>query len=70
MNISDEKMKNLLSMASKSMGVSEEELREKIKNKNFDNPMVKDLLNNPDKAKAMMQNPAIKKMISKFLGDK
>ena len=68
MNISDEKMNNLIAMASKSIGVSEDQLKENLKNKNFDNPMINDLLNNPEKAKAMLEQPQIKKLISKFLG--
>lgn len=67
MNISDEKIKNLISMASKSMGISQTELENKLKNKNFDNPMINDLLNNPQKAKDMLKQPNIKKFVSKFL---
>ena len=54
-------------MASKSMGMSEDEFKENLKNKNFDNPMINDILNNPQKANAMLQQPNIKKVLSKFL---
>lgn len=67
MNISEEKMKKLISMASKSMGISEDEFKENLKNKNFNNPMINDILNNPQKANAMLQQPNIKKMLGKFL---
>lgn len=68
MNISDEKIKSLISMASKSLGVSEEELKNNLKNKNFKDNKINDLLNNPEKAKAMLEQPQIKKLIGKFLG--
>lgn len=67
MNISEEKMKKLISMASKSMEISEDEFKENLKNKNFNNPMINDILNNPQKANAMLQQPNIKKMLGKFL---
>ena len=49
------------------MGMSEDEFKENLKNKNFDNPMINDILNNPQKANAMLQQPNIKKVLSKFL---
>ena len=67
MNISDEKIKNLISMASKGLGISETELKNNLKNKNFKDEKINDLLNNPKKAQAMLEQPQIKKLISKFL---
>ena len=68
MNISNEKLQELIKLASKGMGISEQEFKEKMKNKNFDNPMINSFLQNPEQAKAMLQNQNLQKMISKFLG--
>ncbi|MBP0979279.1 MAG: hypothetical protein J6C55_01355 [Oscillospiraceae bacterium] len=67
MNISDEKIKNLISMASKNLGISETEFKNNLKNKNFKDEKINDLLNNPKKAQEMLEQPQIKKLISKFL---
>mgnify|MGYP004509537265 CR=1 FL=1 len=68
MDIQNDKLQNLISIASKNLGITENELKEKLKNKNFNNPMVNNLLNNPEKAKAMLEQPNIKKLVNKFLG--
>lgn len=68
MNISDKQLEKLMKMASKSMGISEEKLKENLKAKNFEDPKVNELINNPHKAKEMLDNPDIKKMINKLLG--
>lgn len=68
MNIQNNKMQDLISIASKNLGITEDELKEKLKNKNFENPIINDLLNNPQKAKAMLEQPNIKKLVNKFLG--
>ncbi len=67
MEFSNKQIEDLIDIASKKMGVSQDELKSNLKNKNFDNPVLNELLNDPEKLKKIANNPNIKKMMDKFL---
>lgn len=66
LNMSDEKMKELMELASKNMGISMDQLQDKLKNQDFNDPKINELLKNPDKLKNLLQQPGMQAIINKF----
>lgn len=67
MDFSNKKIDDLIKIVSKNMGITEEQVKKNLENKNFENPMINEILNNPEKIKFLMNNPSIKKIVNKFL---
>ena len=76
-NIKGEKMEELLTLASQKLGKSPDELKKMLENKKINEMASKrtdeqkkkfqELTNDPKKLSAMLSNPAIKMMISKYM---
>lgn len=62
----NEKIDNLIKMVSKNMGITEEQVKQNLQNKDFENQKINEILNNPEKMKSLMSDPNIKKIIDKF----
>lgn len=65
--IPQERLNQMLQMASQKLGTTPEELQRQLQNGNFDalkgNPMVNSVLKDPKKLQQMLNNPQIQQML-------
>lgn len=66
-NIPQDKLNQMLQMASQKLGTTPQELQRQLQNGNFDalkgNPMVNSVLKDPQKLQQMLSNPQIQQLL-------